>query len=190
MQFDITYDYLCPFARNANEAVMKGLEEGRDWEVTFRPFSLSQAHVKEGEGDVYEDTSSSGVLALHWGIAVRDSDPVHFPAAHVALFSARHDEGLDINDEAVIRSALDKAGVDSAATAEIVATGVPAKTLAEEHLESVERWSVFGVPTFISDEVATFIRFMERGRVSDVDRALDLLGWQGLNEFKRTRVPR
>lgn len=190
MQFDITYDYLCPFARNANEAVLKGIDEGRDWEVTFRPFSLSQAHVGDGEGDVYEDTSASGVLALHWGIAVRDNDAAHFPAAHVALFSARHDEGLDINDEAVIRSALDKAGVDSAAIAEIVATGVPAKTLAEEHREAVERWSVFGVPTFISDEVATFVRFMERGLVSDVDRVLDMLGWQGLNEFKRTRVPR
>jgi predicted DsbA family dithiol-disulfide isomerase len=164
MQFDITYDYLCPFARNANEAVLKGIDEGRDWKVTFRPFSLSQAHVEEGGADVYEDTSASGVLALHWGIAA------HFPAAHVALFSARHDDGLDINDEAVIRSALDKAGVDSAAIAEIVATGVPAKTLAEEHTESVERWSVFGVPTFISDEVATFVRFMERGLVSDVDR--------------------
>jgi hypothetical protein len=49
---------------------------------------------------------------------------------------------------------------------------------------------VFGVPTFISDEVATFVRFMERGLVSDVDRVLDLVGWHGLNEFKRTRVPR
>jgi predicted DsbA family dithiol-disulfide isomerase len=190
MQFDITYDYLCPFARNANEAVLKGIDEGKDWEVTFRPFSLSQVHVGEGEEDVYEDASASGVLAHHWGIAIRDNDAAHFPAAHVALFSARHDEGLDVNDEAVIRSVLDAAGVDSAAIAEIVATGVPAKTLAKEHTEAVERWSVFGVPTFISNEVATFVRFMDRGLVSDVDRVLDLLDWHGLNEFKRTRVPR
>ena len=40
------------------------------------------------------------------------------------------------------------------------------------------------------DGVATFVRFMERGRVEDLLRVLDLLDWNGLNEFKRTRIPR
>ncbi len=191
MQFDLTYDYLCPFARNANEAVLKGLEEGRDWQVRFRPFSLSQVHVEEGEADVFDDPTCSGILAHHWGIAIRDNDPDHFPAAHVALFAARHDDGLDIKEPDVITAALEGTGVDTAAIAEIVASGSPAKTLAVEHRQAVEEWSVFGVPTFITaDGIATFVRFMERGLVADIDRLLDLIGWQGLNEFKRTRKPR
>jgi hypothetical protein len=46
------------------------------------------------------------------------------------------------------------------------------------------------VPTFIDGDEAVFIRFMERGRVDDLERALDLLGWNRLNEFKRTTIPR
>lgn len=190
MRFDLTYDYLCPFARNANEAVLNGLAEGRDWQVRFRPFSLTQVHVEEGGDDVYGDASASGVLALQWGLAVRDTDPDNFGAAHTALFAARHDHGLDISGEDVIRSAVAGAGVDIDATAEEVASGRPARALAEEHSEAVDRWAVFGVPTFIVDEVATFVRFMERGLATDVDRVVELLDWQGLNEFKRTRRPR
>ena len=190
MRFEITFDYLCPFARNANEAVVEGLRQARDWDVVFRPFSLAQAHVEEGEPSVFDDTTKSGILALQWGIAIRDNDPDVFPAAHLALFAARHDDGLDISDESVIRSALSGTGVDIEAIAEIVASGVPAKTLASEHTEAVDRWEVFGVPTFIQDDVATFIRFMSRGDLDDLDRVLEMLDWQDLNEFKRTVVPR
>lgn len=190
MQFEITFDYLCPFARNANEAVINGVSSGRDWKVNFRPFSLSQVHIDDGDPDVFDDTSSSGVLALHWGLAIRDSDSERFPAAHIALFAARHDDGADINDESVIRSALADTGVDLEEVARIVASGSPAKTLAEEHTEAVDRWRVFGVPTFIMDGVATFIRLMDRGVIEDVDRTLELLDWQGMNEFKRTVIPR
>src|SRR5665811_999976 len=190
MRFEITFDYLCPFARNANEAVVEGLRQGRDWDVAFRPFSLAEVHVEEGEPSVFGDTTKSGILALQWGVAIRDNDPENFPAAHVALFGARHDDGLDISDESVIRSALADTGVDIEAIAEVVASGVPAKTLASEHTEAVDRWQVFGVPTFIQDGVATFMRFMSRGDVDDLDRALEMLDWQDMNEFKRTVAPR
>ena len=189
MQFDITFDYLCPFARNANEAVIEGLRQGRDWDVTFRPFSLAQVHVEEGD-DVFDDTTAPGILALHWGLAVRDNDPDHFGAAHAALFAARHDHGRDIKDEAVIRDALADTGVDLDEIADVVASGTPAKSLATEHTEAVDRWDVFGVPTFITDGTATFIRFMSRGDVEDLDRALELLAWRDMNEFKRTTIPR
>ena len=49
---------------------------------------------------------------------------------------------------------------------------------------------VFGVPTFFEGEEAVFIRFMERGRADDLLRALDLLDWTRLNEFKRTTLAR
>ncbi len=191
MQFAITFDYLCPFARNANEAVLTGLAEGRDWQVTFRPFSLAQAHVADGEPPVWDRPEpGSGVLALQWGLAVRDAMPELFPAVHRALFAARHDRGLDIKDEAVLAEAVAAVGADPDAVAEIVAGGGPRKVLAVEHDEAVERWEVFGVPTFIMGDEAVFVRFMERDRPDDVARALDLIPWTDLNEFKRTRVSR
>ncbi len=191
MEYGITFDYLCPFARNANEAVLNGLADGRPWQPRFIAFSLAQAHTAENEPDVWDDPDGkSGVLALQWGIAVRDNFAKHFPAVHRALFAARHDHGLDINDETVIQDAVAGAGADVAAVAEVVATGSPMKTLAAEHMEAVAGWEVFGVPTFILNDTATFVRFMSRGDVDDLARVLDLLGWTDLNEFKRTTIPR
>jgi hypothetical protein len=36
--FAVTWDYRCPFARNAHEHVLAGLADGADWDVTFVPF--------------------------------------------------------------------------------------------------------------------------------------------------------
>ncbi|HEY5685176.1 MAG TPA: DsbA family protein [Acidimicrobiia bacterium] len=191
MRFGVNFDYLCPFARNVNEAVLNGLDQGRDWDVRFWAFSLAQVHVKDGDPDVWDAPEArSGVLALQWGVAARDAFPELFPAVHRELFAARHDHGRDIKDESVIRHSVETAGADPDALAEVVATGVPLRTVETEHTESVDRWRVFGVPTFLLDEHATFVRVMRRGDVEDLVRTLDMLSWTDLNEFKRTRVPR
>lgn len=191
--FAVSFDYLCPFARNAHEAVVAALRDGRDWDVRFVPFSLEQSHTPEGEIPVWERPEGergSGMLALQWGLAVRDAFPEQFPDWHIAAFAARHDHALQIRDEAVLREVATTSGLDADAVAALVASGDPLRTLAREHAETVERWEMFGVPTFAYGEEAVFVRFMERGRVDDLERALDLLEWERLNEFKRTRIPR
>ena len=175
----VTFDYRCPFAYNGNAAVIAALRAGSDVDFRFTPFSLDQVHVEEGAPPMWERDPSewgSGVLSLPYGIAVRDAFPERFFDAHLALFAARHDHGLQLKDEDVL--------------AEEAHSGRPLKTLATEHTEAVDRWAVFGVPTYIEGEEAVFVRFMERGRVDDLERALDLLPWSRLNEFKRTRIPR
>ena len=177
----VTFDYRCPFAYNGNAAVIAALQDGSDVDFTFTPFSLDQIHVEEGEPAMWERDPSewgSGVLSLLYGLAVRDAFPDQFFDAHLALFAARHDHGLKLKDEAVLRDAV----------ADEVHSGRPLKTLAAEHTEAVDRWSVFGVPTYIEGEEAVFVRFMERGRVDDLERMLELLEFTRLNEFKRTRI--
>lgn len=187
----VTFDYLCPFARNAHEAILAGVASGVLEMPHLRPFSLAQVHVEEHEPDVWESPiGKSGVLALQWGTAVRDHMPEVFPPVHLALFAARHDRGRDIKDEIVLREAVRSAGLDADEVAAIVATGEPLSVIAAEHRVAVEQWGVFGVPTFILGDEAVFVRFMERGRIDDLERALDLLEWTRLNEFKRTRIPR
>ena len=190
----MTFDYLCPFARNAFEAIIAGLDAGRDWQVRYVPFSLSQAHVPEGETAAWDrpvgDKYTSGVLALQYGIAVRDNFPERFLDFHVRAFAARHDEARNIKDEGVLCDVVDAAGLDGDAVARIVAGGKPRATLEAEHTEAVERWRVFGVPTFIEGDEAVFVRLMERGNVDDLEQALGLLHATGLNEFKRTVIPR
>jgi predicted DsbA family dithiol-disulfide isomerase len=189
----VTFDYRCPFARNGHESVIAALRDGADLDVRFLPFSLDQAHVEEGEPPVWEREPGewgSGTLALLYGIAVRDAFPERFPEAHVALFAQRHDHGKKLGHEDVLQEAIAGAGLEVDDVAAEVWSGRPLKTLAAEHTEAVERFAVFGVPTFIEDDEAVFIRFMERGRGDDVLRALELLDWTRLNEFKRTRIAR
>ncbi|HSO95853.1 MAG TPA: DsbA family protein [Acidimicrobiia bacterium] len=191
----VTFDYRCPFARNANEAVAaavrSGALPGTEWR--FLAFSLDQAHLEEGDPPVWEQAPEawgSGVLALLYGVAVRDTFPDQFLDTHVALFAARHDEGRRLDDEAVLRDVVTSVGLDADAVAEEAWSGRPLKTLHTEHTQAVDEWDVFGVPTFIEGEEAVFVRFMDRGRVADLERMIGLLDWTNLNEFKRTRLPR
>lgn len=189
----VTFDYRCPFARNGHEAVVNALRDGADLDVRYVPFSLDQVHVEEGDPPAWEREPAAwgtGVLALLYGIAVRDAFPDRFLDAHLALFAARHDLGKKLGHEDVLEEAIASVGLDADAVKAEVWSGRPLEVLAAEHTEAVERWAVFGVPTFIEGDEAVFIRFMERGRADDLLRALDLLEWSRLNEFKRTRIPR
>lgn len=189
--FAVTYDYLCPFARNAHEAIVAGLREGKDWDVRFLAFSLHQVHVPEGEPPVWErppDERGRGVRAHEWGLAVRDTWPEKFHDFHLALFAIRFDRG-EKHEPDVLRKTAIEVGLDAAAVEAEVASGRPLETLRREHTEALEQWAVFGVPTFIENGEAVFVRLMERGRVDDVERVLDQLSWARLNEFKRTRIP-
>jgi predicted DsbA family dithiol-disulfide isomerase len=191
----VTFDYRCPFARNGHEAVVNAVREGAlpDIEWRYLAFSLDQAHVPEGEPPVWEREPGAwgtGVLALMYGIAVRDAFPDHFFDAHLALFAARHDHGQKLGHEDVLRDAVASVGLDPDAVAAEAWSGRSLKTLAEEHTHAVDEHSVFGVPTYVEGDQAVFVRFMERGRVDDLERTVELIPWVRLNEFKRTSVPR
>ncbi len=173
--------------------MIAGLRAGRDWDVTFLPFSLDQIHVEEAAPAVWEldpAVRGTGVSALCWGIAVRDEFPATFLDWHLAAFSARHDHGAKIAKDEVLAEIATSVGLDAAAVAAVVASGRPLETLALEHTDAVKRHSIFGVPTFVVGEKAAFVRLMDRDNPEDVDRVLDLLEWADLNEFKHTTVPR
>lgn len=198
-QFAVTFDYLCPFARNAHEHVLAGLADGADWDVTFVPYSLAQGHVEEGQPDVWEGesaTTAAGLLALQVGLAVRDHAPERFRAVHQALFAARHDEGRDLKDPGVLRDVLDGSGLDADEVMGIVDSGSALKTLRAEHEEAVATHHVWGVPTFIAGDRAVFVRFLDRpngdGEVARrrIEQAVDLVdGEPMLHEFKQTDLP-
>lgn len=199
-RFDVTFDYLCPFARNAHEHLLAGLDAGAPWEVGFRPYSLAQGHVEEGQTAVWDHPdpfSRPGLLALAAGVAVRDHQPEGFVAAHRALFAARHDRGEDIKDAEVVRSALDRAGVDGAEVLRTVEEQDILSRVRQEHEASVVEHEVWGVPTFIGAGRAAFVRLMDRpGEAPDdsiaaIDQVVALLDQAPmLHEFKQTDLPR
>jgi hypothetical protein len=196
--FAVTWDYRCPFARNAHEHIVAALADGADWDVTFLPFSLSQVHVPEGGTPVWDDPSKApDLMALAAGVVVRDRYPEQFGAVHHALFAARHDEGLDLRQADVVAGVLDRAGVPGADVLAEVAGGEPVAEIRRAHTDAVTKWEVFGVPTFIIDDRAAFVRLMSRPRgdaalarktIEDVVALFD--AQPDLNEFKYTTLSR
>ncbi|MEA3055589.1 MAG: hypothetical protein QOD30_1021 [Actinomycetota bacterium] len=196
LSFGVTFDYRCPFARNAHEHLVEGIKAGADWDVQLLPFSLTQNKVEEGETSVWDEPEKdSGLLALQLGVAIRDSQPERFLDAHVALFAIRHDHGKSQRDEAILRETLADVGVDVEAAFAEVASGLPLKTIRAEHEKGVADHDVWGVPTFIADGQAAFVRVMDRPRdglhepIKVIERIVGLLsGWPELNEFKHTSL--
>ncbi|HEX4822256.1 MAG TPA: DsbA family protein [Acidimicrobiales bacterium] len=200
MSFAVTWDYRCPFARNAHEQVLTALEAGADWDVRFVPFSLGQVHVGEGETDVWDEPGKdTGIVALQAGVVVRDRWPDKFYAVHRDLFAARHDHGLKLNEEDVVRDVLARHGVDVDEVFAAIEEGTVLKQIRTEHEAAVEQNNVWGVPTFISGDEAVFVRLMDRAPAGadaekarrSVERVVELLdGWPELNEFKHTGIKR
>jgi 2-hydroxychromene-2-carboxylate isomerase len=203
--FAVTFDYRCPFARNAHEHLLAALAGGADWDVAFTPLSLGQMHVEEGGTSVWDDpTIDSGLWALQAGTVVRDRHPERFAEVHRALFGIRHDRAEKLEPAIVTATLAEVLGAEAAdAVAETVSSGAALAVVRKEHeaVTSSTGPGAWGVPTFVTgDHRAVFVRLMDRnpgltaedqaaGR-SAIERILDLLEWTELNEFKATRIPR
>lgn len=195
--FAITWDYRCPYARIVHDHIVHGLRAGADWDVTFLPFCLGQSHVEEGMPDVWDaPESDSGLLALQVGVAVRDHQPHAFVELHHALFEYRHAGNGDLRNRDALSAVLRERGIDPVAVFAEVDSGRPLETIREEHTRYARSHHVWGVPVFVVGEAAVFVRLLDRPEGDEalaqhtIERLLDLIGWESLNEFKHTSVPR
>jgi len=197
LRFGLTWDYRCPFARIVHAHVVTGLLDGAEWDVRFVPFSLGQVHVEEGESPIWERPwEDTGLAALQAAVVVRDTDPDRFPIVHRALFEARHAEGAQLRDESVLRAILEANAVDPDPVFAAVATGEPLATIRDEHTAAAQDLDVWGVPTFMTDTQAAFVRLMDlpvdaADARRSIERIVTMLDeWPSLNEFKHTSLDR
>lgn len=197
LEFGLTWDYRCPFARIVHRHVVDGLLDDADWTVRFVPFSLGQVHVEEGESPIWDHPEDdSGLLALQAAVVVRDAHPDLFPVLHRRLFEARHTEGAQLRDPEVLGALLTDGGVDADAVLAEVATGRPLQIVREEHTAAARDLDVWGVPTFLVNGRAAFVRLMDlpvdaADARANVERIVAMLAdWPSLNEFKHTSLDR
>lgn len=194
--FGLTFDYRCPFARLVHDHVVEGLRAGAEWDVTFLPFCLGQAHVEEGYPDVWDaPDTDSGLLALQAAISVRDLQPDAFIDVHQALFEHRHTAGGSLRDRKVLTAVLSSHGADPDAVFADVESGRTLEVVRREHSTFVSSHSVWGTPTFVVGDSAIFVRLLDHSHGDGttarrtIDRILDDIEWPILNEFKHTVVP-
>lgn len=194
--FGLTFDYRCPFARLVHEHVVTGLRDGADWDVTFLPFCLGQAHVEEGDTDIWDRPhDDSGLLALQIAVSLRDRQPAAFLGFHHALFEHRHTGGGSLRDEDVLRRIVSAHGGDADAAFADVESGRPLNVIKDEHTRYSQTHHVWGTPTFVMDDKAVFVRLLDHSHGDaavarrTIDRIIDDIRWPVLNEFKHTSVP-
>ena len=194
--FGLTFDYRCPFARLVHDHVVEGLRAGAQWNVTFLPFCLGQAHVEPGQKDVWDRTDSdSGLLALQLAISLRDQQPDSFLDFHQSMFNYRHVEGGALRDREKLAAIMKESGADPEKAFADVESGRTLQVVQDEHSRFVRSHSVWGTPTFIVEDKAVFVRLLDHAHgdqalaARTVDRILDDIDWPILNEFKHTSVP-
>src|SRR5579863_2164117 len=195
--FDLSFDYRCPFAKNIHLHVIEALRAGADFEVNFVPWSLSQGGRDDDALDVWNDPAyDADLLSLAAAVSVRDHQSEYFLDAHEALFRARHDRAIRLTTLDEISNVLAPLGVDMAIVAADVASRRPHDVIAASHKE-FDRFEAFGVPTFVVNDDATFVRYMsEPGdepatSVELINALLTMMSERpDLNEFKHTQVPR
>lgn len=194
--FTVNFDYRCPFAHIVHDHIVTGLRGGANWDVTFTPFCLGQAHVAEGQSDIWDrPQDDSGLEALQAAIAVRDTQHEFFLPMHLALYEYRFGQNGNLRLRKSLNEVVAPCGVDIDAMWTEVDSGRPLATVRSEHTGFVTTHSVWGVPTFIVGDQAVFVRLMDRPRadvtlaIATIDRVLDTVEWSILNEFKHTRTP-
>jgi hypothetical protein len=193
--FQLSYDYRCPFAKNIHLHVVIALRAGADFDVTFVPWTMSQGYRVDGAPDVWDDPARDAEhLALAVSTSIRDLMPERFLDAHEALFRARHERAIRLVNDREITEALEGLQLDLKPIYEDVASRRPHKVIGESFRE-FEQYEAFGVPTFVVDGDATFVRYMNpptddpTASISVIESLISLMSNESaLNEFKHTKV--
>lgn len=194
--FDLSYDYRCPFAKNIHLHAIRAIRAGADLDVRFVPWTMSQGYKTPGAPDVWDDPARDPeLLALAVSTSIRDDQPSLFLAAHEALFRARHERAVRLVTLEEIDEVLSPLGVDMGLVAQDLTSRRPHKVIGESFRE-FERYDAFGVPTFVVNGDATFVRYMTAPgddpseSVKVIESLVALMALEpALNEFKHTRVP-
>lgn len=176
IEFEIFYDYLCPFVYRAAEMLESVRESGgREVEVTWRYFSLSQVNSKQDSWTVWgapESELVKGRLAFQAAEAARRQDM--FDPFHMSLLRARHRDRLNIDDPNVVDEVAASAGVDVDRLRRDIADPTILQALARDHETARSQHGVFGTPTFLfRDGSAAYVRLAPDPLNGDAVRILD-----------------
>ena len=197
IQFQVFYDYLCPFVYRASVLLHNvGLSEPSRLKVTWRYFSLTQVNSKDDGWTVWDAPASQlvkGRLAFQAAEAARRQG--RFDDFHMPLLEARHRDRLDLDQPEVVERVAVDSGLDLDRFRKDVADAGILASLARDHHLAVQEHGVFGTPTFVfSDGASAYVRLADAPDAANSGRLFDRVlsiaaGEPSILEIKRPRKP-
>lgn len=168
MEFELYYDYLCPFVYRAS-LLLANVGAERSLHIRWRYFSLTQVNSKDEGWTVWDapaDEKVRGKLAFKAAEAARRQD--RFDAYHSALLRARHVDRLDIDDLKVIARVAEDSGLELDRFRGDLDDPTIIQALERDHTYAVTTHGVFGTPTFVFPNGASaYIRLAEGSTAAD-----------------------
>jgi predicted DsbA family dithiol-disulfide isomerase len=126
--------------------------EGEDFEVEWRYLSLEQINSNEGDDWKIWEQPASYPMRSRWAFrgaeAARKQGKEAFDQFHFNLLKARHEDRKELANQETIFDAARDAGLDM----EQFEKDFEAATIDQvgvDHEEGVEKYGVFGTPTFV-----------------------------------------
>jgi predicted DsbA family dithiol-disulfide isomerase len=163
VKFDVFFDYQCPFVYRVAGLIDAVRRSGRDVEVRWRYFSLTQVNSKNDGWTVWAAPASEkvkGRLAFEAAEAARRQG--RFESMHMPLLLARHRDRLDLDEQRVVEEVARARGLDMPRFRDDLADPTILGGLARDHEEAVRVHGVFGTPTFLFEGGASaYVRLSE-----------------------------
>ena len=168
MEFELYYDYLCPYVYRAS-LLLANVGAERSLDIRWRYFSLAQVNSKDEGWTVWDAPAGEkvrGRLAFQAAEAARRQD--RFDVYHSMLLGARHVDRLDIDDIKGIERVAENSGMDLGRFRHDLADPTILLALARDHQYALSTHGVFGTPTFVFPNGATaYIRLAEGSAAKD-----------------------
>ena len=138
---------------------------GGELTINWKPFSLAQVNQKVGEGyKVWEEPADKlppGVWGLRAGVAANRQGSERLERFLLALLTARHVDRKELGDKEVLRSVAEESGLDVEQFLIDLDDPSTLQEVADSHTEAVERYGVFGTPTFrFSNGGSAFLKIL------------------------------
>jgi len=152
IRFDVFFDYQCPYVYRASLLIDAVRRSGRELDVRWRYFSLTQVNSKDEGWTVWgapPDKPVKGRLAFAAAEAARRQH--RFDDLHRGLLSARHRDRLELDEPAVVEAAAAQAGLDVERFKADLSDPTILEALAADHRHAVTELGIFGTPTFVFD---------------------------------------
>ena len=176
MEFEVYYDYQCPFVYRAS-LLLSNVAAEREVEVHWRYFSLTQVNSRDDGWTVWGAPAAEkvrGRLAFQAAEAARRQD--RFDVYHSTLLRARHLGRLDIDEMDVVEQVAEEAGLEVERFRRDLGDPSILDALERDHTHAIAIHGVFGTPTFVFPNGASaYIRLAEAPSGPDAVQLFDSL---------------